>query len=92
MPLVVLGLIALGAAILLVWISVNPNAGKPKESYGPRIKKEGFRHSADGKIVYMFERFTGGGNSNNAGGNGNSNNANDGGGQDQGSPDDGESK
>jgi hypothetical protein len=90
MPLVVLGLIALGAAILLVWISVNPNAGKPREGAGPRIKREGFRHSADGKIVYMFERFTGGGETSRGAGRDDS--ANGGDEEDQGSPDDGESK
>ncbi|MDR0357249.1 MAG: hypothetical protein LBH63_02660 [Clostridiales Family XIII bacterium] len=59
MPLMFLGLIVVGAAILLIYYSLNPDNRKPGEGEGarrPGARENHYEKSDDGKVVYLYDR------------------------------------
>jgi hypothetical protein len=59
MPLIILGLIAVGAAILLIYYSMNPAGRTPHTGeIGRRspVREKHYETSEDGKVVYLYDR------------------------------------
>jgi hypothetical protein len=54
-----LGLIVVGAAILLIYYSLNPGGRKGQSAEGgrrPIAREKHYEKSDDGKIVYLYDR------------------------------------
>jgi hypothetical protein len=59
MVLVVLGLIAVGAAMLLIYYSITPGKRSPDSETGDRrssAREKQYEKSDDGKVVYLYNR------------------------------------
>jgi anionic cell wall polymer biosynthesis LytR-Cps2A-Psr (LCP) family protein len=59
MVLVVLGLIAVGAAMLLIYYSITPGKRSSDSEHGDRrspAREKQYEKSDDGKVVYLYNR------------------------------------
>ncbi|MDR2156536.1 MAG: hypothetical protein LBO81_01980 [Clostridiales Family XIII bacterium] len=62
MPLLLLGLIAVGATALLIYYSLGPGARNSRSGESgrrPAIREKHYEKSDDGKVVYLYNKETG---------------------------------